>query len=168
MKRILGDNGLRLIVVVVLVLISSVSARADYLFTVAYSDLGSLTFTETSLTGSGTVTSFVSNTLGATSFSWNGNAGGFCDAVLGPFSQGPSSGCSAINEVNPGGGGGSQLDFFAPPAFFSSGTFIGGNGFTTITITQTSAVPEPSSLLLLGIGSIGLLTRKRNQRRRIK
>ena len=37
------------------------------------------------------------------------------------------------------------------------GTFSLQNGVTTLTVNSTSTVPEPTSLLLLGSGLVGLL-----------
>jgi hypothetical protein len=136
-------------------------AKADsFEYTVtSFPDGQTATFTESSLASSGDVTSFLSTT-GAQpilEFGWN-SAGGDC--INGSGTVGTA--CGGINF----GGGEEQIGSFALGSFLSPGTYQshGLNDFLnmTVTITDVSGVPEPSSLtlMLLGVG-LALVMRKR-------
>jgi len=105
--------------------------------------------TATTLPSSGDVTSFTSVTdpAGGTvsDFQWNSAAGGTCE-------MGSSSGMGCAGFDNTATG--IFTTVFPAGDFLTTGTFTGDDA--SLTITDLSTVPEPSSLLLLALGLIGL------------
>ena len=64
-----------------------------------------------------------------------------------------AGGAGAFNEAGGGGGGGSFNDsIYTNANFINLSGVNSGNGF--VTITAVNAVPEPSSLVLFGIGAL--------------
>jgi PEP-CTERM motif-containing protein len=140
------------------VLFLSANAKADtflYDFSVpnGFGNVGgvvNIQFTEATLAPSGDVTSFLSATDPSgvvTDFLWNSAAGAFCGNVA-------ISGFGCAEYRIPSG---FAAFAFAAGSFLSPGTYT--DAFTagaTLTITDISAVPEPSSLLLLATGLLGL------------
>jgi PEP-CTERM motif-containing protein len=81
-------------------------------------------------------------------FQWNSAAGGQCIIV----SIG-GSGCAGYMITNTAW----AAFAFVPGSFLGPGTYTDTLGAgATLTITDITAVPEPSSLLLLGTGLLGL------------
>jgi hypothetical protein len=150
MSRYLGVPARVLLLIVALSIVPAF-ARADYIYTVNRPGITQFSFIQPSLASSGDITSGFTliSGLTPTEFVWNSAAGSFC--LFGSF---PGDGCAAIGFS---GGGGISVRFPAG-SFLSPGTYTGG-GFLlvmTVNIAQTG-VPEPSSLLLLGSGILGLL-----------
>jgi len=131
-------------------------AQADYIYTVtdAFPNFSTqFSFTQPTLASSGDITSGFTQISGATAteFSWNSVAGGPC---FGTADSGFA--CAAVQFGNVI----THVDFFQPGSFLAPGTNTGGaaalDPIITVNIAQTG-VPEPSSLLLLGSGVLGLL-----------
>ena len=117
------------------------------------------TVTETSLASSGVVTTGFSNVsvpAGDTlaGFAWNSAAGGTCFGA-----SSPGSACADYQLNVSGGGGETVTGAFSSGSFLSPGTYTSTtNGSSyTVTITDLTAVPEPSSVMLLGSGALGLV-----------
>jgi hypothetical protein len=167
MKRYFGFAA-TLVMTLIVSFVTPVLAHADvYQYAVTDPELGiNFTFDESSLASSGTVTSgFTSVTVPAghtlVGFGWNSVAGGPCNsgAIGSTAFQGfacAGDTLQALPNLNT-----TDVLLFAAGSFLSTGTFTATNlsGYT-VTITDLSssvpsAVPEPSSLFLLGTGALG-------------
>jgi len=128
-------------------------ARADgftYTFTDDYHG-GSATFSESSiLTTTTTISTFTSNTIsGVTSLSLAPESGDDCIGNSGISEAGP---CIAENF-----GSTATALFYFSSNLTSTGTYDTSVGLSgTIQISEQVAAPEPSSLLSLGSGLLGL------------
>jgi hypothetical protein len=165
MSRYLGVPARVLLLMLALSIVPAV-AHADYIYTVTstLSVPGTVisptqfSFTQPTLASSGFVGSGLTQISGATAtaFSWNSVVGGSCNLGGGGGTVFfPNSGCAAISFSGaaasapfPGG------SFLAPGTYTAN--FPSSDATLTLNITQTG-VPEPSSLLLLGSGVLGLL-----------
>lgn len=109
------------------------------------------TITAVRLPTFGSTTSFPSTDPLISVFSWNSAASGNC---LGNLSI-PGDACAGFANGISGG-----IDAFPAGSFLSPGTYTSIGDGVTLVITDLSAVPavpEPSTLLLLGCGMFGLL-----------
>jgi hypothetical protein len=151
MSRYLGVPA-RVLLLMLALSIVPVLARADsFLYTVTDTFpffVTSFSFIQPTLASSGDITSGFTliSGLTPTEFAWDSGPGGSC---LGTGSG--SSGCAGIKFS-----AGSTIEGFPAGSFLSPGTYTGAANTMTVNITQTG-VPEPSSLLLLGSGVLGLL-----------
>jgi hypothetical protein len=142
-------------------------ASADLLYDIQTNQLANGTdivtheeFTEASfLTSTTTVSSFLLNTS---------TSGTVTSVVLDPVASGicpDNSSAGPCLDLNFTGAVTTQEEFAHLPTYDSVGTFVGPGGAVTITISQVSSVPEPSSLVLLATMrcAVGLAFKKRAQ-----
>jgi len=113
--------------------------------------------TATTLPTSGDATSFTSVTDPdggtVTDFQWNSTAGGTCE-----MSSSSGMACAGFKDTVNGIFG----TVFPAGDFLTTGTFNGDDA--SLTITDLSTVPEPSSLWFLALGLIGVCVARRGKR----
>lgn len=145
----------KLMLAVLVIFLGSAVSRADSLYTVTENNLAGPTFATSfsfivsgsSIPSSGDVTA-ITQISGSTvnEFSWASsntcNIGGFL---------GDANAC--INYSN----GEGLSTGFTSGSFLADGTYTSLAGDMTVTISPSLATPEPSSLLLLGTGLLGLM-----------
>lgn len=156
MNRGFGIAAATAMTAIVFSLVAPAMAHADtFQYAVTTVNNVSFTFTENSLASSGVVTSLtiISDPFtseGTLGFAWNSSSGPCLVFGLGS-SVGP---CAAV-----GASSGVLIapDSFPSGSFLTTGTFNGEFGAISVTITDISQVPEPSSAMLFGSGALGLL-----------